>query len=262
MKRTFHAISTLALVIAVLVLTSTHLPADTGTCGGAMTTLPFTDVMGNTFFCQIAEAYFSGLTNGTTPTTYSPSDTVLRDQMAAFVTRTQDSALRRGSRRAALGQWAFPSQLPLTGRTTVGSSPEKVKSDGTDLWVADFSGGDVKQVRANTGAVVGTWTGAAGAEGVFVARGRVFITGSVNPGRLYTIDPATPPGPVTLLSGALGIDPQDITTDGTSIWTANSTSISEKVRTDATLANPPQLSKNVNEAINKLNSLHMWSGQE
>ena len=80
-----------------------------------MATLPFTDVMGNIFFCQIAEAYFSGLTNGTTPTTYSPSDPVLRDQMAAFVTRTQDSALRRGSRRAALGQWALPSALSATG---------------------------------------------------------------------------------------------------------------------------------------------------
>jgi aryl-alcohol dehydrogenase-like predicted oxidoreductase len=36
--------------------------------------------------------------------------------MAAFVTRTQDSALRRGSRRAALGQWGFPTSVPLTGR--------------------------------------------------------------------------------------------------------------------------------------------------
>jgi hypothetical protein len=71
----------------------TRLPADTGTCGGAMATLPFTDVSSNFFFCQIAEAYFSGLTNGTTPTTYSPNDFVRRDQMAAFTTRTQDSAL-------------------------------------------------------------------------------------------------------------------------------------------------------------------------
>jgi hypothetical protein len=96
------------LTIAILLFTSSRLPADTGTCGGAMTTVPFTDVAGNAFFCQIAEAYFSGLTNGTTATTYSPSNGVTRKQIAASVTRTQDSALRRGSRKVALGHGDFP----------------------------------------------------------------------------------------------------------------------------------------------------------
>ncbi len=235
MNLKFRPFAALVLTIATLVLLSTHLPADTGTCSGAMTTLPFTDVMGSPFFCQIAEAYFSGLTNGTTPTTYSPSDSVLREQMAAFVTRTQDSALRRGSRRAALGQWARPSALPLTGRTPVGNAPVEVKSDGTDLWVADSASDDVKQVRASTGAVVGTWTGATGAIGVLVARGRVFITGQTGqtlPGRLYTINPASPPGPVTLLSAVLGNDPVDLTTDGTFIWTANNGSSISRVVPD------------------------------
>ncbi len=104
MKEKLRSAVILCLTIAVLLSTSSRLPADTGTCGGAMVTVPFTDVGGNFFFCQIAEAYFSGLTNGTSPTTYSPSDSVPREQMAAFVTRTQDSALRRGSRRAALNQ--------------------------------------------------------------------------------------------------------------------------------------------------------------
>src|SRR5262250_2313998 len=103
MKDKLRSVTILALTVIVLLFTSNRLPADTGTCGGAMTTLPFTDVMGNIFFCSIAEAYFSGLTNGTTPTTYSPDDFVRRDQMAAFTTRTQDSALRRGSHRTALG---------------------------------------------------------------------------------------------------------------------------------------------------------------
>jgi hypothetical protein len=112
--------------ILVLLLTSTRLPADTGMCGDAMITVPFTDVMGSIFFCSIAEAYFSGLTNGTTPTTYSPSNPVTRDQMAAFVTRTQDSALRRGSRRAALNQWATPAVLLSSAWTGVGGTPELV----------------------------------------------------------------------------------------------------------------------------------------
>src|SRR5215469_17352991 len=85
-------------MIAVLTALSARHHADTGSCGGATTTLPFTDVMGSAFFCQIAEAFFSGLANGTSATTYNPSGTVSRDQMAAFITRTQDSALRRGSK--------------------------------------------------------------------------------------------------------------------------------------------------------------------
>src|SRR5262252_7144442 len=111
MKEKSRSAAILCLAIVIIVMASKRMPADTGTCGGAMTTIPFTDVMGNIFFCSIAEAYFSGLTNGTTPTTYSPSNAVLRDQMAAFTTRTQDSALRRGSRRAALEQWAPPVVL-------------------------------------------------------------------------------------------------------------------------------------------------------
>src|SRR5215467_1943409 len=125
MSKRIHGSMTLIFAIAVCVSVSIRIPGDASICGGATATLPFTDVGGNAFFCQIAEAFFSGLTNGTTPTTYSPSAAVPREQMAAFVTRTQDSALRRGSRRAALNQWAAPSLiLPLTGRTTVASSPE------------------------------------------------------------------------------------------------------------------------------------------
>jgi hypothetical protein len=221
MKTRFRLVVILSLTIGVLLFTSSRLPADTGMCGAAMTTVPFTDVMGNLFFCQIAEAFFSGLTNGTSATTYSPSDNVPREQMAAFITRTQDSALRRGSRRAALGQWATPTALPLTGRTAVENNPTFVISDGADLWVADFNSADVKRVRASDGAVVGTWTGATLAVGVLVARGRVYVTGSTTPGHLYVIDPSQPPGVVTTLSSSLGGNPTGIATDGTYVWTAN-----------------------------------------
>jgi hypothetical protein len=47
--------------VVALTMTSSRLHADTGTCGGATTTLPFTDVMSSPFFCQIAKAFFSGL---------------------------------------------------------------------------------------------------------------------------------------------------------------------------------------------------------
>jgi len=188
--------------------------------------MPFTDVAGNGFFCQISEAYFSGLTNGTSPTTYSPSDSVPREQMAAFVTRTQDSALRRGSRRAALGQWSTPSAVPLTGRTTL-PSPHDVASDGQDLWVANINTSNVSRVQASDGHVLGTWSSAQSAHSVLVARGRVFVSGQTSPGRLYTLDPSAAPTAVTTLSTTLGGFPRGITTDGSFIWTANGGSVSK-----------------------------------
>jgi hypothetical protein len=94
----------ISMMVSLTIL-STRLQADTGNCGGSTTTLPFTDVMGNPFFCQIASAYFSGLTNGTTATTFSPTQTVTREQMAAFTTRTLDQSLKRGSPRATVKKW-------------------------------------------------------------------------------------------------------------------------------------------------------------
>lgn len=59
-----------------------------------MITLPFTDVpAGNGFFCSIAEAYFSALTNGTSPATFSPATGVTREQMAAFINQTGGARL-------------------------------------------------------------------------------------------------------------------------------------------------------------------------
>jgi hypothetical protein len=61
MKARFRSAVILSLTIVVLLLTSNRLPADTGMCGAAMTTVPFNDVMGNLFFCQIAEAFKDSL---------------------------------------------------------------------------------------------------------------------------------------------------------------------------------------------------------
>ena len=101
MKLNSRSMFRAALVIAlmlIITLASSRLRADTGMCGGASITLPFTDVAaGNVFFCSIAEAYFSGLSNGTSATTYSPAANVPREQMAAFVTRTMDQSLTRGA---------------------------------------------------------------------------------------------------------------------------------------------------------------------
>jgi hypothetical protein len=227
MKEKLRSAMILSLSIVVLLLASTRLPADTGMCGAAMTTVPFTDVMASPFFCQIAEAFFSGLTNGTTPTTYSPSNAVLRDQMAAFVTRTQDSALRRGSKRAALQQfWTTTPNYAISfgglGTTPVGTQPVLAQSDGEDVWVASDTGGTVSRVRGGDGKLLGTWTGAGQAFAVLTAMGSVFIAGATNPGRLYMIDPTMAPGSVSeMTANGLGPFPQGIAFDGRRIWTAN-----------------------------------------
>src|SRR5689334_24039513 len=113
----------LPLIMSLTILSS-QIKADTGTCGGVTITLPFNDVMASPFFCQIAAAYFSGLTNGTTATTYSPTDTVTREQMAAFISRTMDQSLKRGSKRAVAKKWWTPQGVNNLTLTNVGDTPE------------------------------------------------------------------------------------------------------------------------------------------
>jgi hypothetical protein len=210
------------IVLVIIVGASSRLRADSGTCGGATTTLPFNDVAGsNIFFCSIAEAYFAGLTNGTSATTYNPSANVPREQMAAFITRTLDQSLKRGSRRAALDQWFSPTASQSIARTTVGEVPNAVKSDGADLWVANGLDDTVSRVRASDGRLLETWTDADAPVAVLVARGRVYIAGASSPGRLYEINPTQPPGDVTLIANTLGDRPQAIAFDGFNLWTAN-----------------------------------------
>lgn len=212
----------ISLMVIVTVL-SIRPQADTGTCGGASVTLPFTDVSGtNVFFCSIAEAYFSALTNGTTPTTYNPGDPVTREQMAAFITRTMDRSLQRGSRRAALDHYWTPTSSDGLTLTTVGGEPTRVKSDGADLWVTNLNSATVSRVRASDGMLLQTWTGANAAAGVVTAKGLIFVTTNSNPATLYQIDPTQPVGPVTTLPISIGPFAASISFDGARLWTANS----------------------------------------
>lgn len=191
--------------------------------------LPFTDLGSETTFCAaIAEAYFSGLANGTSATTYNPSGKVPRDQMAAFITRTLDQALLRGSRRAALGQrWTSTPHYDKSGlgTTDIGAHPFLLKSDGADVWVTSNASGTVTRVRASDGKSLQTWNSATNAYGVLVAMGKVFVAGNGNPGHLYMIDPTASPGAVTTVA-TLGIGSGSVAFDGDRIWTVNAASIS------------------------------------
>lgn len=186
-----------------------------GLCG------PFTDVSDAVFCPFVLEIFTLGITTGTTPTTYDPTSSVNRLQMAAFLSRTVDGVLRRGGRRAALDQFWTTQNATVLGLTTVGNAPQLLASDGADIWVANNGDASVSRVRASDGKLLETWTGATAAEGVLVAMGRILVTGLGNPGKLYSIDPSQPAGAVTTVASNLGIDPFGIAFDGTRVWTAN-----------------------------------------
>lgn len=186
-----------------------------GVCG------PFTDISDAGFCPFVLEIFTLGITTGTSPTTYSPTDNVTRLQMAAFLSRTVDGALRRGSRRASLDQFWTPQNAQALGVTTVGDSPALAASDGADIWVANVNGSTVSRVRGSDGKLLETWTGAGSAWGVLSAAGHIFVTGKAFPGKLYRIDPTQPAGAVTTVASNLGALSDGITFDGSRIWTAN-----------------------------------------
>jgi len=207
-----HALSAL---LAAAVLLAGAAPGLLGLCGA------FTDVTDAAFCPFVLEIFTLGITTGVTATTYEPATSVNRLQMAAFLSRTVDATLKRSSRRTLLSRFWTPGNTQAIGVVTVGTLPEDVKFDGLDLWVANYNGASISRVRASSGNLLGTWTGATRANRVLVAIGRVFATGAENPGKLYRIDPSGPAGVVTTVVSALPYFPAGITFDGARIWTAN-----------------------------------------
>ncbi|HKF44306.1 MAG TPA: S-layer homology domain-containing protein [Thermoanaerobaculia bacterium] len=188
-----------------------------GICG------PFTDVAADVFCPFVLEIFYLGITTGTTSTTYDPASNVSRLQMAAFLSRTVDGALGRGSRRAALDQfWTSQndSAFGLTTLNTATTPSGMIRSDGADLWVAN-RGGMVSRVRGSDGKLLETWTGATMGFGVLTAMGRVLVGGGTNPGNLYEIDPSQPAGAVSTVASSLGNSPFEIAFDGSRVWMAN-----------------------------------------
>jgi hypothetical protein len=220
---------TLLLTLLVgLATVPVRLRADTGFCppvNGLPVTLPFMDVQGNPFFCAIAAAYFSGLTNGTTATTYSPTQAVPREQMAAFVSRTLDQSLRRGSRRAALGQW-WISRPAAHHMTNVGDAPQFLVSDGHYIYVSNTLSGNITKVEASTGLVAGTITPSgiwamSNLQGILVAGGYIWVVGHPSSSSFDAILGLTPDGAVVKGGSISGKNPQSLTCDGANIWSAN-----------------------------------------
>jgi hypothetical protein len=190
-------------------------------CGGQNYPFPFTDVSGvGAAFCPgIMEAYVTGITKGTTATTFSPNLDVTRLQMTTFLQRSVDQALTRGSRRGALNQWWTPQGANGLQSFHTGGVPAFCAADGENIWVGNILG-NVYQVQGSTGKLTGPWTAAAPV-GVLTALGKVWVTSLTSPGELYMIDPTTAPGPASFWVGGLGDHPLSIAFDGLDIWTAN-----------------------------------------
>lgn len=218
-----HRAALLIMLMLTLTMLSVNLRADQGNCGGQVITLPFTDVMGSGFFCQIAAAYFSGLTNGTTRTTYSPGNNVSREQMAAFVTRTLDQSAKRGNPRAALGEW-WTSSAILNAPTFTGyHNPQYLASDGLTVWVSNTQSDTVSRVDIRTSAVICTLTGIPSPQQIVIVGGWVFVASFQSPGSLYYTDMRqVSDGVIPALPADTGPNPVGVTFDGQALWTANS----------------------------------------
>jgi DNA-binding beta-propeller fold protein YncE len=212
-------------LMASLTVLSSRLQADTGSCGGVPLTLPFTDVQGNAFFCQIAAAYFSGLTNGTSATTYTPSQPVPREQMAAFITRTMDQSLKRGSKRAAIGKWwdAKHPNFQFVKTFSADLDPQLIACDGHAVWVAWSGSGSLSRHNSHANAPfeeqVYRWTGAPNAHGILAVGETAFIVSNEPIGKLYTTSASF--NTTLLISSDVGPAPFALTTDGDFLWIAN-----------------------------------------
>src|SRR5262245_2826615 len=182
-----------------------------GACG------PFTDVPDGVFCQFVLEIFTLGITTGTTPTTYDPAANVSRLQMAAFLSRTVDGALKRGSRRTAINRQYTAQTSAALLTVSIGNYPRQIQRGGVDVWVAATSENSVVRLRGTDGAILGTWS-ANFPSSILVAMGRVFTAGN---GLLKRIDPTQPPGPATVVSSLLGINSIGTAYDGGRIWTAN-----------------------------------------
>ncbi len=200
----------LSAAVAILLGASSAL---LGVCG------PFTDTAADAFCPFVLEIFYLGITTGTTPTTYSPGDSVTRLQMAAFLSRGVDRVLQRAGPRAVLGRTWTTQGASSLGLTTVGPFPVACACDGADVWAVSGFAGTVSRVRASDGRLLETWTGAVNAYAAAAAPQGILVASSGSPSSLYRIDPIQPAGAVTTVVSVLcDLDAFSLVVDGRRIW--------------------------------------------
>jgi hypothetical protein len=180
----------------------------------------------------VLEIFYLGMTTGVTATTYDPSSNVTRLQMAAFLSRSVDRVLRRGSRRAAMGRSFAPTGPDALGVTTLPSTvPYFAVSDGTDVWVPNGFN-QVARVHGSDGRLLETWTGATGAFYPVAALGRIFVSGGST---LSMIDPRKTAGAVTTVASGLGNGQAGMAFDGSRLFILHQTATISIVFPGATI---------------------------
>jgi hypothetical protein len=189
-------------------------------CGGQTYPFPYTDVSGvGAAFCPgIMEAYVTGVSKGTTPTTFSPNDNVTRLQMTTFLQRSLDQGSTRASRRTVLKQLWQTNYYPQIN-TSPGGSPVFCAADGETIWVA--SEGEVDQFQASSGKFLGTWTGTTKSWPIAVIPGLIITADNGTPNGVYYIDPTHSFGPLSASFTLPGGGASSIAYDGVYIWIAS-----------------------------------------
>lgn len=202
----FSAFLIVLIAGCVGVTPSSTVRAQSG-CAG----VPFTDV--SDFCFEIRIAYYAGITAGTSPTTFSPSDPTTRETAVAFTAHALNAALYRSNPRSAVGfLWA---PLAGAGIATVGTSPTGMVSDGVDLWIVDGAAQKLFRVSHN-GALLGTWTGLSGASDVLAVPGHIIVSGASN--NIYVVDPSGTPGSVSPSTATTNAGGAGLAFDGQHIW--------------------------------------------
>ena len=187
-----------------------------GTAGALLATCgPFTDFTDAGSCPFVLEVFYMGVTTGLNPTTYDPGSGVTRLQMAAFLARTVDRTLQRGSRRAALGQF-WTTQLNGLMMTTVGLQPGFLGP------TAPTSGSRASQLCPAFARATGDFS-RRGPVPTATARSwppeaQVYIAGGGIPGLLFQIDPRQAVGAATTVASNLGGNTEGMAFDGGRIW--------------------------------------------
>jgi hypothetical protein len=184
---------------------------------------PFADVPANNIFCPfILQAFITSVTQGTSPTTFSPGNLVSRDQMVTFFDKGMDLTLRRGTIRTAIGKTWFPSSTAGGISTDVGGAVVDIVSDGHFLWVGR-NDGKILKVNVADRRTLEQWSLTSGLPrklGLFA--GLVWIAD--DQGALHFFDPAKAAGNATVLFGAgtVAAGFPALAFDGTNVWLSSS----------------------------------------
>ena len=183
----------------------------------------FTDVPSTSVYCSfILEAYYTGITQGTSATTFSPSATLPREQAVTFLSRTMDNTLHRGTVRTAIGKTWSPTSIASGTAADVAAAVNDIVSDGIYLWVAR-NDGKILKMGSTDRRVLEIWSIPSG-----IPRKLGFFAGVLwiadNQGGLSQLNPAATVGTASLVTNGTGItgDFPALAFDGTNIWWAGS----------------------------------------